>query len=52
MEDRLGSLEVGKLADIAILDGDLQATASDDIRDLPVWKTILGGEVVWSSLSA
>jgi predicted amidohydrolase YtcJ len=52
MEDRLGSLEVGKLADIVILDGDLHGTSPGAIRDLPIWKTILGGEVLWSSPSA
>ncbi|HEX3303861.1 MAG TPA: amidohydrolase [Thermomicrobiales bacterium] len=49
MEDRLGSLEVGKLADIAILDGDLNAAAPAEIRDIPIWRTILGGEVLWSA---
>jgi predicted amidohydrolase YtcJ len=52
MEDRLGSLEVGKLADIAILDDDLHATEPDKIRGIPIWKTILGGEVLWSGAAA
>ncbi|HYP59953.1 MAG TPA: amidohydrolase family protein [Thermomicrobiales bacterium] len=52
MEDRLGSLEVGKLADIAILDGNLHATEPAKIRDIPIWKTILGGEALWSGSAA
>jgi predicted amidohydrolase YtcJ len=52
MEDRLGSLEVGKLADIAILDGNLHETAPESIRDIPVWRTILGGEPLWSQPEA
>lgn len=52
MEDRLESLEVGKLADIAILDGNLHATEPAKIRDIPIWKTILGGEALWSGSAA
>jgi hypothetical protein len=48
-DDRLGSLEVGKLGDVVVLDGDLFATPPERIPDLGVALTILGGEVVFAS---
>jgi predicted amidohydrolase YtcJ len=48
MEDRLGSIEPGKLADLTIVDGDLLAGALEQIAGTGIWKTIIGGEVVWS----
>lgn len=48
MEDRIGSIEVGKLADFTILDGDLLATPTEALRLLPVWMTIVGGEILHS----
>ncbi len=52
MEDRLGSIEPGKLADIAIVDGSLEETPSHEIASLQMWMTILSGERVWPSPSA
>lgn len=49
MEDRIGSIEVGKLADFAVLDGDLLAAPAEAIRSLPVWMTVVGGEVLHST---
>jgi predicted amidohydrolase YtcJ len=49
MEDRIGSLQPGKLADVTIIDGDLQATASEHIASLGTWMTILDGNVAWSA---
>ena len=46
MEDRIGSLEVGKLADIAVVDGDLLAAQPPRIGELDVWLTIQDGEIV------
>ncbi|MGA8893610.1 MAG: amidohydrolase, partial [Anaeromyxobacteraceae bacterium] len=47
-EDRSrGSIEPGKLADMAVLSGDLLAIPPDDIDRLRVEQTILGGEVVY-----
>ncbi len=46
MDDRIGSIEEGKLADLAVIDGDLLATSPDRVRELGIWMTILGGEVV------
>ncbi|MCH9672351.1 MAG: amidohydrolase [Gammaproteobacteria bacterium] len=44
-EQHKGSLEIGKLADIAVLDRDLFSIAHDDIREIKVDVTIVGGEV-------
>jgi len=49
MEDRIGSIEVGKLADFAVLDGDLLGTPADAIRHIPIWMTVVGGEVLHSA---
>jgi predicted amidohydrolase YtcJ len=46
MEDRLGSLTPGKLADVVVVEGDLLSASADRIRWLPVRATILGGEFV------
>jgi predicted amidohydrolase YtcJ len=47
-EELKGSLEPGKLADLVILDGDLMTCPEDEIKDLPVVTTVLGGRVVHS----
>jgi len=49
MEDRIGSIEVGKLADFAVLDGDLLVTPAESVRDIPIWMTVVGGEVLHSA---
>jgi len=49
LEDKIGSLEVGKRADIAIWDRDLYAVPTDQIKDLKCWMTLLDGEVVYTS---
>jgi len=41
-----GSIEVGKLADVAVLDRDILAVTSDEIKDVKVLLTLLGGRVV------
>ena len=43
MEDRIGSLEAGKLADIAVVDGDLPA--AENVAGLDIWLTVLEGKV-------
>lgn len=50
-EDDIGSIEPGKLADLAVLDTDFLTCPADDIRDIEVVATVLGGEVVSGSLS-
>jgi predicted amidohydrolase YtcJ len=46
LEDRIGSLEAGKLADVAVVDGDLLAAEPARIGELEGWLTILDGEIV------
>ncbi len=45
-EDRKGSIEAGKLADLAVLESNLLELTPDEIRNLPVPMTIVGGRVV------
>jgi predicted amidohydrolase YtcJ len=46
VEDRLGSIEPGKIADLVVVDGDLRAAPQESLGDLPIRMTILAGEVV------
>ncbi|MFL5680443.1 MAG: amidohydrolase [Chloroflexota bacterium] len=46
MEDRIGSIEPGKLADLAVVDGDLLGSTPERVRELSVWMTVRGGEIV------
>jgi predicted amidohydrolase YtcJ len=45
-EGRKGSIEPGKLADLAVLDADILAIPPDEVRTLQVPMTIVGGRVV------
>ena len=45
-EDRLGSLEPGKLADFVVLDRDLLSIPRDDIPNTKVLMTVLGGDTI------
>jgi predicted amidohydrolase YtcJ len=45
-ESKLGSLEPGKLADVAVLVEDPFVFPPDRFRDLPVDLTITGGRIV------
>ncbi len=49
-EDDLGTLEAGKLADIAVLAGDIFATDPKDARDMGVALTISDGRIVYEQL--
>jgi predicted amidohydrolase YtcJ len=44
-----GSLTVGKLADVVILDRDITDMPLEQIRDVLVTRTIVGGETVYRS---
>ena len=46
-EDYKGSIEQGKLADIAVLDKDLTEIAPESIRDTKVYMTIAGGAILY-----
>ncbi len=45
-EDRLGSLEPGKIADFTVLDRDILSIPVDDIPNIKVLMTVLGGKTV------
>ena len=49
-EERLGSIEAGKHADLVIIDGDLFDTPPEGIPDLPIWKTMIGGKIVYEGV--
>jgi len=46
-ERKLGSIESGKLADLVVLDGDYMSVPEDQISELEVTLTIVGGRVVY-----
>jgi len=48
-DDVKGSLTPGKLADIVVLSGNPLNTTPDEIKDIFVEMTIIGGEVVWEA---
>ncbi len=48
-EDRRGSLEIGKLADLAVLSDDFLAVPEDEISSLHSVLTMVGGRVVHST---
>lgn len=48
-EDRKGSIEVGKLADLVVLDGNPLTVQPDAIKDIKVLQTIKEGRVVFEA---
>jgi predicted amidohydrolase YtcJ len=46
-ENIKGSIEIGKLADFTVLDRDILTIPSDDIFNMKVEMTIVGGAVVY-----
>ncbi len=51
-ESVVGSLEVGKLADLVIVDRDPLTTPIAEVPGIRVQSTVLGGETVWSATTA
>jgi predicted amidohydrolase YtcJ len=49
LDDRVGSLEEGKRADLIVLDRDLLTCPEDDIKDARVLRTYVDGELVYRS---
>jgi predicted amidohydrolase YtcJ len=47
LEDKLGSIEPGKLADLAVLDKDILTCPVDDIKKTKVLTTMINGKVVY-----
>jgi predicted amidohydrolase YtcJ len=47
-EDRIGTLEVGKLADLAVLSQDIFAARLEEIAKTRVTMTLLGGRIVYT----
>jgi predicted amidohydrolase YtcJ len=48
-EDRVGTLEVGKLADLAVLSQDIFAVSHESIGKTRVTLTLVGGKIVYSA---
>ena len=46
-EDRLGSIEEGKLADMVVLGRDILTVPTEEIIDIPLDMTIIDGRVVY-----
>ena len=46
-EDKLGSIETGKLADLVILEGDFMGVPNDQLSTLKILTTIVGGKTVY-----
>jgi predicted amidohydrolase YtcJ len=49
LEKGIGSIEVGKRADIAVWDRDLYTVPTDHIKDMKCLMTLIDGEVVYSA---
>ncbi|MET0856210.1 MAG: amidohydrolase family protein, partial [Telluria sp.] len=48
-ETMIGSLEVGKLADLIVLDRNFLTIDEEDIANIKVLQTLVGGEVVYQA---
>ena len=48
-EDKIGSIEQGKLADLVVLDEDIMSCPEDKIKDIKVLMTMVGGRAVYTA---
>ncbi|MFQ5491136.1 MAG: amidohydrolase [Phycisphaerae bacterium] len=48
-EDKLGSIQKGKLADLVILQTDPLTIPADQLENVKVWHTIVGGKTVYTA---
>jgi predicted amidohydrolase YtcJ len=48
-EDKKGSIEIGKFADLAVLSADLLTIPADEVHDIQVLLTMVGGITVFKS---
>lgn len=51
-ETSRGTIEVGKLADLTIAEGDLFSTPANELDDVRVLYTVVGGDIVYTSKSS
>jgi predicted amidohydrolase YtcJ len=49
MEDRIGSIESGKLADLAVLDRDYFSVPDVEIKKVRAVLTVVSGEIVYDA---
>jgi hypothetical protein len=47
MDDQIGSIAVGKLADLVLVDRDVLTVTAEDLKDAKVLWTMFGGKVVY-----
>ncbi|HVO64722.1 MAG TPA: amidohydrolase [Terriglobales bacterium] len=52
LENKIGTLELGKKADIAIWDRDVYSIPADNVKDLKCLMTLLEGEIVYTAPDA
>ena len=45
-EKKIGTIEAGKLADLVVLGGDYMTVPEDEISDIPVLMSVVGGQVM------
>ena len=47
MEDEIGTIEVGKLADLVVWDRNPYTVPTEELQEMQAEMTLLGGEVVF-----